>query len=124
MQTVCELHSFRKAALASGMSGHDVADLVSYLSQNPEAGEEMQGTGGCRKLRFAIRGNNKGKSGGVRVITFFSGADLPVFLLTVFGKSQKVNLDKAERNGLKLITEQIVQTDSRRVERLKPGAKT
>ncbi|CAN7460199.1 type II toxin-antitoxin system RelE/ParE family toxin [Rhizobium sp. LjRoot254] len=106
------------------MSDHDVADLVSYLSQNPEAGEEMQGTGGCRKLRFAIRGNNKGKSGGVRVITFFSGVDLPVFLLTVFGKSQKVNLDKAERNGLKIITEQIVQTYSRRVERLKPGAKT
>jgi hypothetical protein len=124
MQTVCELDSFRKAALASGMSDNDVADLVNYLSQNPDAGEEMQGTGGCRKLRFAIRANNKGKSGGVRVITFLSGVDLPVFLLTVFGKSHKVNLDKAERNGLKMIAEQIVQTYSRRVERLKPGAKT
>ena len=106
------------------MSDNDVVDLVGYLSQNPDAGEEMQGTGGCRKLRFSIRGNNKGKSGGVRVITFFSGVDLPVFLLTVFSKNQKVNLDKAERNDLKAITEQIVQTCSRRVERLKPGAKT
>lgn len=110
MQTVCELNSFRKAALASGMSEDDIADLVSHLSKHPDAGEELQGTGGCRKLRFAIRGNNKGRSGGVRVITFFTGSAMPVFLLTVFGKSQKVNLTKAERNGLKSITTQIVRT--------------
>jgi hypothetical protein len=62
MQTVCELHSFRKAALAAGMSEDDVVELVDYLSRNPDAGEELQGTGGCRKLRFAIRGNNKGRA--------------------------------------------------------------
>jgi hypothetical protein len=112
MQTICELHSFRKAAIASGMSDEDITDLVSYLARSPEAGEELQGTGGCRKLRFAIRGNNKGKSGGVRAITFFSGQTMPVFLVTVFGKSQKVNLTKAERNALKSITEQIVNTYS------------
>jgi hypothetical protein len=58
------------------------------------------------------RGNNKGKSGGVRAITFFSGQTMPVFLVTVFGKSQKVNLSKAERNALKSITVQIVETYS------------
>lgn len=113
MQTVCELHSFRKAALASAMSDDDIVDLVNYLARNPDAGEELQGTGGCRKLRFAVRGNNKGKSGGVRVITFFTGNAMPLFLLTVFGKSQKVNLTQSERNGLKLITAQIVQAYSR-----------
>jgi hypothetical protein len=114
MQTVCELHSFRKAALASGMSDDDIADLIDHLAEHPEAGEELQGTGGCRKLRFAIRGNNKGKSGGVRVITFFSGAAMPVFLLTVFGKSQKVNLTEVERNALRTLTEKIVATYSER----------
>ena len=95
------------------MSEDDVVELVDYRAQNPEAGEELQGTGGCRKLRFAIRGNNKGKSGGARVITFFSGNAMPFFLLTVIGKSQKVNLSKAERNGLKSLTAQIVETYSR-----------
>lgn len=114
MQTVCELHAFRKTALASGMSDDDIAALVDHLSRNPEAGEELQGTGGCRKLRFAIRGNNKGKSGGVRAITFFSGDAMPLFLLTVFGKSQKVNLTKAERNGLKALTTQILAAYSNR----------
>ena len=50
----------------------------------------------ARKVRFAGRG--KGKSGGYRVITFYSGARLPVFLLAVFGKGAKVDLTPAERN--------------------------
>ncbi|MFJ6323320.1 MULTISPECIES: type II toxin-antitoxin system RelE/ParE family toxin [unclassified Rhizobium] len=62
-----------------------------------------------------MRGNNKGKSGGVRTITLFSGEDLPVFLITVFGKSQKVNLTKAEKNVLKKLSDQIVHEYSRRV---------
>jgi len=123
MQTVCELHSFRKAAIASGMSEEDIVDLVNTLSENPNAGDEIQGTGGCRKLRFSIRGNNKGKSGGVRAITFFSGERLPVFLITVFNKSQKVNLSRAERNGLRALTEQIVRTYMARIATFAPGEK-
>lgn len=121
MHTVSELKTFRKAAVASGMSDEDIQDLVDHLAENPEAGEIMEGTGGCRKLRFAIRGNNKGKSGGVRTITLFTGDSLPVFLVAVFGKSQRVNLSKAERNGLKKLSEQIVQEYSRRVQPLAVG---
>lgn len=115
MQTVAELKSFRKAALAAGMSEDDIQELIDHLAATPDAGDEMEGTGGCRKLRWAIRGNNKGKSGGVRTITLYTGESLPVFLLTVFAKSQKVNLTKAERNGLKEISDQIVREYSRRV---------
>lgn len=55
------------------MSEGDIEDLIDFLGENPEAGDEMEGTGGCRKLRFAIRGNKKGKSGGVRTITLYTG---------------------------------------------------
>jgi hypothetical protein len=58
----------------------------------------MQGTGGARKLRWGAKG--KGKSGGARAITFYAGPDLPVFLMAVFEKGEKVNLSKAERNEL------------------------
>lgn len=121
MHTVSELKSFRRSAEAAGMSDEDVDRLVNYLAAHPDAGDEMQGTGGCRKLRFAIRGNNKGKSGGVRTITLFSGESMPVFLVTVFGKSQRVNLTQAERNGLKKLSEQIVQEYARRVLPLAAG---
>ena len=32
------------------------------------------------------------------MITFYAGADLPVFVLTVFGKGAKVDLRPGERN--------------------------
>jgi hypothetical protein len=61
----------------------------------------MPGTGGARKVRFAAKG--KGKSGGVRVITFYSGQEIPVFLLNVFAKNEKIDLTAAERNEMKKI---------------------
>ena len=73
----------------------------------------MPETGGCRKLRVAGRG--KGKSGGYRTITFFSGEMMPVFLITVFGKGEKSNLDKAERNKLRVLTKLISEEYSRKV---------
>lgn len=115
MQTVAELTNFRRAAEKAGMSDDDIDDLIAYLAENPEAGDEIEGTGGFRKVRFAIRGNNKGKSGGVRTITFFSGESIPVFLIAVFAKSQKVSLSKAERNDLKKLSKQIVDEYSGRV---------
>ena len=66
----------------------------------------MPGTGGARKLRWAVR--SKGKSGGVRVITFFSGPPVPVFVLTVFGKGEKINLSQAERNALRKVLGALV----------------
>ena len=121
MHTVAELYAFRKAAEKAGMSDRDVARLVTFLSRNPDAGDVIEGTGGCRKLRFALESSAKGKSGGVRTITLFSGAEMPVFLLTVFAKGQKVSLSKAERNELKKATGQIVQEYRNRVQRLAAG---
>jgi hypothetical protein len=68
----------------------------------------MPGTGGARKIRFAAKG--KGKSGGYRVISFFSGQDIPVFLLDVYAKGERIDLSQAEKNILKQILAQIVET--------------
>lgn len=51
----------------------------------------------------------KERAGGYRVITFYSGKDVPVFLLAVYSKGEKANLSKAERNELKGILRDIVQ---------------
>ncbi len=58
----------------------------------------MSGTGGVRKLRWSSKG--KGKSGGVRIIYYYHNNSIPLFLLTVFGKNDKSNLTKAEKNEL------------------------
>src|SRR5579872_4190549 len=98
MHTVVETPAFTRAAAAAGMSAAEIQALTLYLAANPTAGDEIVGTGGCRKLRFAGRG--KGKSGGFRVITFYSGATIPVFLLTAFSKGEKADLSGRERNAL------------------------
>ncbi|UOF79253.1 rele toxin of relE/relb toxin-antitoxin system [Caudoviricetes sp.] len=106
MQTVCELHWFRNHAQDAGLTEENIDDLVDYIAQNPMCGVEIAGTGGCRKLRFAL--SNKGKRGGARVVTFYTGEDLPVFILTVFAKGERDNLTKAERNDLAVLTKEIV----------------
>jgi hypothetical protein len=81
------------------MSEDEVGDVVNTISNDPQAGVVIRGTGGARKLRVAGRG--KGKSGGYRVVTYYAGVDIPVFLLAVFGKGDRDNLSKGERNELK-----------------------
>lgn len=105
MQTICELNWFRSDAQSAGLTDEDITTLIDYIAQNPTCGDEIVGSGGCRKFRFAIK--NRGKSGGVRVVTFYTGADLPVFLLTVFAKNERSNLSKAELNGLAKLTKEL-----------------
>ena len=58
----------------------------------------MPGTGGVRKLRWG--GHGTGKRGGLRIVYYFHNESMPLFLLTVFGKNEKTNLTKTERNEL------------------------
>jgi len=102
MQTVIETKSYLADAAAAGMSDAERERVVVFLTENPEAGDLMRETGSCRKIRIAKDG--KGKSGGYRVITWFGGGDIPVFLLSVFAKGQKANLSKRECHALAKLT--------------------
>ena len=113
MHTVAQTSSFIRAAVDAGMTEDEIDALVVYLSENPTAGDEMPGTGGCRKLRFAGRG--KGKRGGYRSITFYTGKQMPLFLITVFAKGENADLSQAERNELRKLTKLIVAEYSARL---------
>ncbi len=105
LHTVVETPEFLRCARKLLTDG-ERDTLIDYLAAYPNAGEVMQGTGGARKFRWGAKG--RGKSGGVRVVTFYGGAPIPVFLLTVFGKGEKANLTKAERNELRKILSDLV----------------
>ena len=98
MQTVIWTATFLTQARKCGLSEEELSDIVTTIADNPIAGDLMAGTGGARKLRHAGRG--KGKSGGYRTIHYFGGDDVPVFLLSVYGKDAKDNLTKSEQNEL------------------------
>src|SRR3954447_8485648 len=113
MHTVCLTKSFEVAARQVGMTDDEMANMVTFLAENPKAGDELRGTGGCRKVRIAGRG--KGKSGGYRIITFYSGEEMPVYLLTVFSKGEKATLTGKEAAALKVITKNIVAEHKKRI---------
>lgn len=98
MQTVVYTSVFLKAASQLGVDEEEMMRIVSAIAADPVSGDVVQGTGGARRRRFAK--GRSGKSGGYRTIHFFGGLDIPVFLLTIYGKGDKANLTKAERNGL------------------------
>ncbi|MCH8111152.1 MAG: type II toxin-antitoxin system RelE/ParE family toxin [Proteobacteria bacterium] len=75
--------------------------IADYLARNPTAGELIPGTGGARKVRFAMKG--RGKSGGYRVITYFGGVEIPLFILTAYKKGERANLSAAQRNALRKV---------------------
>ncbi len=104
--TVVETARFLKDA--SGLMPElDRPRLVEFIGANPEAGDVIPETGGVRKVRWALPG--AGKRGGARVIYFFHNESLPVFLLAMYGKNEKANLSKAERNAMARLLPTIVE---------------
>lgn len=86
--------------------------LVDYLAHNPTAGDLVPGTGGIRKVRWALEG--RGKRGGARVIYFYHGADMPLFALTAYAKNERANLSQQDRNDFRQLTTMLVDAFKRR----------
>lgn len=112
---IIETPDFPADAKVAGIGQAERTAIVGHLAENPTAGVMIKGTGGARKVRFGGRG--KGKSDGYRVIAFCGGPDIPVFLLNVFSKGDKVDLSQGERNELRNELEGLAE-DYRRGVRL------
>ena len=103
--TVVETPEFLSAARKL-MSDSDRSRLIDYLAYHSAAGDLIQGTGGVRKLRWALAG--RGKSGGARVIYFYHNADMPLYVLTAYAKNERSNLSQQDRNDMQKLTEMLV----------------
>lgn len=108
MQSVVETPAFLVDAKVAGMDADEREAVVLFLAVNPRAGDVMAGTGGARKLRFKRPG--MGKSGGYRVVFYYGGDDVPLFLLNVFTKGDRANLSKADQNMLRTILSKMADT--------------
>ena len=65
-------------------------EFMAFIAGNPEAGDVVAGSGGCRKVRWGAGG--KGKRGGVRIITSALAEDGQVWLLIGYTKAKFDNL--------------------------------
>ena len=105
MHTVIELPEFLRRAKAI-MSADERGAIVNFLAANPAAGISLGG--GLRKVRTGREGG--GKSGGYRTVYVFGGADIPLFLVTVFAKNEKVNLTRAELSAAMHMSKTLIAT--------------
>ena len=103
--TVVETARFLKDAKLL-MSDSERGESVVFVGANPEVGEIIPETGGVRKIRWALAG--RGKRGGARVIYYYLNERRPLFLLAAYGKNEKANLSKAERNAMKRLVPVLV----------------
>ena len=99
----------------SGVSDAELREVENAILRG--GGSTIAGTGGLKKIRCGTAG--RGKSGSARLIF----ADYPrtgrVYFLAAFGKNDKANLSKAERNELHTVKrkldramERVVQDDA------------
>jgi hypothetical protein len=101
---VVELPPFTRNAAAI-WSEAEIAELISYVARNPDAGDLIPQTGGCRKLRWGRAG--QGKRGGARVITFFYAEGAPVFLLNAYAKGAQATMSEAEKAAARQLARMI-----------------
>jgi hypothetical protein len=84
MFTVIETPTFSADAKAI-WSEEEKGVFCGWLALNPDAGEVVPGSGGCRKVRWSRAGI--GKRGGARVIYFKRLARGELWLLVIYAKS-------------------------------------
>lgn len=74
----------------------ELRELESFLIQYPQHGKVIQGTGGLRKLRWALPG--KGKSGGIRIFYVDFPTYEVIYFISLIKKNEKENITQEEKN--------------------------
>ena len=97
MITIIEFPSFL-SQIGKSITAEERDEFIDFLAKNPDAGDEITGTGGIRKIRWG--GKGKGKRGGIRIIYYFYNESAPVFLLTVYGKGEQEDLTSEQKNQM------------------------
>ena len=69
----------------------ELSDLGDILSQTPSLGTALGND--TFKIRLAVKSKGKGKSGGMRIITYKIEKNREVYLLTIYDKSEIASID-------------------------------
>lgn len=97
---------FRKCWKAMGLSDNDLSRLEKALLDNPHAGDVIEGTGGARKIRITLN-DNRGKSGGGRVIYVDIFEKSKIYLLFAYPKNVQENLNAEQKKAIRNMIEAI-----------------
>lgn len=89
MYTIIETPTFQKDARKI-WTEDERGNFCAWLAANPDAGDVIPGSGGCRKIRWGRTGT--GKRGGARVIYFTRRMNGEIWLLVIYDKRVRENI--------------------------------
>lgn len=93
----------------------DLTALQLSIMSDPAGSPIVKGTGGLRKLRFSPPEANTGKSGGYRVCYVYFEEHGIVYLVYVYNKHEKDDLDAEEKIAIRnYIARQKLALDRRK----------
>src|SRR5579864_8463270 len=81
------------------LSAEQRAVAEAAIVARPDAWPVIPGTGGARKAQIPLPG--RGKSGGARVIYFFSATPALVAFLDIYAKNTKEDLTSADKHDIR-----------------------
>jgi hypothetical protein len=77
--------------------------MQEALVIHPHKGAIIKHSGGLRKLRWGL--DQRGKSGGIRIIYYWLAADDQIYMLYAFAKNSQENLTTKELDILRSLVE-------------------
>ena len=92
--------------LSEYLNEDDYRELQGRLSATPEMGDQMPGTGGFRKMRWADARRGKGRRGGLRIIYYYFASDHQIWLMTLYGKDEASDLTAQQKKALRVAIEE------------------
>ena len=87
--TVVEHHNFSTEA-EKIWHEEALSGFIDFIARNPKAGDVIKSSHGARKVRWKAN-NNKGKSGGARIIYYCIDDPGIVYLIDIYLKSKQEN---------------------------------
>lgn len=95
------------------MTDEERSGLIGHIAFHPEGGDIIPDTDGIRKLRWDRPG--MGTRSGLRVIYFFYDLNMPVYLLAVYPKSQKIDLTQDEKSNMRHLAKAVARAGYERM---------
>ncbi|MFA6018692.1 MAG: addiction module toxin RelE [Rhodospirillales bacterium] len=116
MLTLVEFPTFVREA-DELLTRKELDELRTLLATRPDAGVVIPGTGGIRKLRFGVEAKGKGKRGGARIIYYFHSPVIPLALLAIYAKNEKIDLSAGDKRELKKLVADFVASFATKTEK-------
>ena len=96
---------FDKSFDKLGLTDDDLIRIENIIIDNPSAGDVIEGTGGLRKVRYALP--HQGKSSGTRVLYVDFAYYEIVYMIDIYIKKEKDNLSDNEKTEIKKVLKVI-----------------